>query len=290
MLRIRTVAFKDSLGKTYEIKKNQIENFPLQGGESANMIVTESWNQHGNTPTNALMESFDGDFIFIIQTAFMQPDEIAEERRKITSICNPLNGVIKMIVTLNNDTVFNRDITFTSAPVFPIGRENRNQEWQKVQLLYSANNPFWYAETEIMETFQGVEPLFNFPFTMSPTDPMIFGNVIPSKTATNYGQVQAPVVIKIKGSCVNPRIVNETTGEFIAFKDLTMELGDELVIETTFGQKKVELNGVNVFNKLDFASTFFNLEIGNNVIDFSDETNATETTIQFIYKNLYITL
>ena len=43
-----------------------------------------------------------------------------------------------------------------------------------------------------------------------------------------------------------------------------MVAGDELIIDTTFGRKKVELNGQNVFNKLDFASTFFNLIKGEN--------------------------
>jgi hypothetical protein len=290
MLKLQSILFSDSLGKTYEIKQRQIESFPLQGGESANWVATESWNQHGNTPINALMQPYEGELIFIIRTGYLQPEQIAEERRKITNICNPLNKTVKMTVTLNDGSVFNRDITFTSAPVFPVGFENRNKDWQKVQLLYSANNPFWYAETEIIESFQGVEPLFTFPFTMSPTTPIIFGNIIPSNVAVNEGQVDAPVLIEIKGACVNPRIENETTGEFIAFKDLVMNADDVLVIDTTFGQKRVELNKVNVFNKLDFASTFFNLQIGENAIDFTDETGSTETTIHFIYKNLYITI
>jgi hypothetical protein len=290
MLRIKNIKFTDKNNKIYEISKNQIETFPLVGGESAEWISTKSWNQHGNTPINALMNAYEGELVFIIRTAFMQPEEISQERRRITDICNPLNGEVDMTITLNDDSVFHRDITFVSAPVFPVGRENRNREWQKVQLLYSANNPFWYSETEILESFQGVEPLFHFPFTMSPTSPVIFGNVIPSNIATNQGQVDAPVVIEIRGACVNPRIENETTGEFIAFKDLTMVAGDVLVIDTTFGQKRVELNDENVFNKLDFASTFFNLKIGDNAIDFSDETGTNETTIHFIYKNLYVTI
>lgn len=282
--------FKDSKNQQYFINGSQVEAFPLQGGEEANMISTQVWNQHGNTHINALMESFDGELIFIIYTRNMRPDEIATARRKITNICNPLNGTITMTVTMNNDESFNRDITFTSAPSFPVGFENRNNDWQKVQLLYEANNPFWYAEAEIVESFQGVEPLFNFPFTMSPTTPIIFGEVIPSKVAINEGQVAAPVVIEINGTCVNPRITNETTGEFIAFKDLTMTANQTLVIDTTFGQKKVELDEENVFNKLDFNSTFFNLAIGENSIDFSDETGNPEATIHFIYKNLYVTI
>jgi hypothetical protein len=290
MLKIESIKMTDSKGNEYLIKHHQIESFPLIGGEPANMITTRSWNQHGETPINSLMEIYEGELVFIIRTSSLISAQISQERRRITNICNPLNGIVKMTVTLNDGSIYNRDITFVSAPIFPTGFENRNREWQKVQLLYSANNPFWYAENEILETFQGVEPLFNFPFTMSPTTPIIFGNIIPSNSATNQGQVDAPIVIEIKGACVNPRIDNETTGEFIAFKDLTMATNDVLIIDTTFGQKKVELNGVNVFNKLDFASTFFNLQIGDNVIDFTDETGATETTIHFKYRNLYITI
>jgi hypothetical protein len=65
---------------------------------------------------------------------------------------------------------------------------------------------------------------------------------------------------------------------------------DTLIIDTTFGQKRVELNDQNVFYKLDFDSTFFNLSIGENSIDFSDDTGSTSATIHFIYRNLFITL
>ena len=69
-----------------------------------------------------------------------------------------------------------------------------------------------------------------------------------------------------------------------------MDGSDELLIDTTFGQKRVELNGVNVFNKLDFTSTFFNLIRGSNEIDFSDESGSNTATILFIYQNLFISI
>jgi hypothetical protein len=290
MLKTLVVVFRDEDYNFLWINENQIQSFPLIGGESAEMITTKFWNQHGDTHINAMMDAPEGEFVFIIPTRNMIPEEIAEERRKITNICNPLKGTVKMIVILNDYTLYQRDITFVSAPIFPTGLENRNRDWQKVQLLYTANNPFWYSENEVIETFQGVEPLIKFPITMSTTNPIYFGNIIPSKIARNDGQVEAPVVIEVKGTCQNPKIENETTGEFIAFKDLIMDADDVLVIDTTFGQKKVELNGENIFNKLDFTSTFFNLQIGDNVIDFIDDLNAPDTTISFIYRNLYITI
>jgi hypothetical protein len=291
MLKVQSIKFTDSKNRSYLIQHRQIESFPLIGGEEARMISTQVWNQHGNTHINAFMEAFEGELIFIIYTSSMRDDQVEDARRSITDVCNPLNGTIQMTINLNNGSVYHRDVTFVAAPSFPTGIENRNTEWQKVQLLYSANNPFWYAETEIVESFQGVEPLFLFPFSMQPVvDPVIFGQVIPSNVAINKGQVEAPVVIQIKGSCVNPSITNETTGEFIAFKDLTMGSNQTLIIDTTFGQKKVELDGVNVFNKLDFDSTFFNLKIGENLIDFSDDTENPDAAIHFIYRNLFITI
>jgi hypothetical protein len=290
MLKVNSIEFKDSIDRVYTINKNQIESFPLIGGEDANMITTQVWNQHGTTPVNAFMEAFEGELIFVINTWDKSPTEIEILRRDITNVCNPLNGSVTMTVLLNNGTSYNRDITFTAAPSFPVGLENRNQMWQKVQLLYTANNPFWYSEAEIVESFQGSDASFEFPFSMSPTDPVIFGDVIPNKIAINEGQAEAPVIIEIQGACVNPMITNETTGEFIKFKDLTMVANDILIIDTSFGQKRVELNGVNVFNKLDFSSTFFNLVIGENSIDFTDDTASTTATILFIYKNLYITI
>ncbi len=277
--------------RSYLIKNSQIESFPLIGGEDARMISTQVWNQHGNTHISAFMEAYEGELVFIINTSSMRPEQIEAARRSITNICNPLNGLIQMTVTLNDGSIYHRDITFVAAPFFPTGFENRNRTWQKVQLMFAANNPFWYAETEIVESFQGVDSLFNFPFTMQPVvDPVIFGEIIPSNVAINEGQVEAPVVIQIQGSCINPTITNETTGEFIAFKNLTMNVNQTLMIDTTFGQKKVELDGVNVFNKLDFNSTFFNLVIGENLIDFSDDTGNPDAAIHFIYKNLFITI
>lgn len=290
MLKVESVQFKDSTNRIYTIPKSKLESFPLIGGEEANMVTTQVWNQHGTTPINAFIEAFEGELIFIIYTKNMSAAQIAEARREVTNICNPINGQVTMTVSLNSGAVFNRDITFTSAPHFPIGLENRNRDWQKVQLLYTANNPFWYSENEIVESFQGSDASFQFPFSMSITDPVVFGDVIPNKIAINEGQAEAPVTIEIQGACTNPMITNETTGEFIKFKNLTMVATDKLVIDTTFGQKRVELNGVNVFNKLDFSSTFFNLAIGENSIDFTDDTASTTATILFIYKNLYITI
>jgi hypothetical protein len=294
MLRAKKVTFEVKSGNAktnvLEINENQIENFPLIGGESAERITIKAVNQHGNTHIISYMEPVESELLFVLITDRLQDFQILEERQKIIDVCNPLNGTVQMKIELSDGSIFFRDVTFLNAPFFPIGFENRNDVWQKVQLQLEANNPFWYSENEIIETFRTSTPSFTFPFSMSPTEKVIFGEIIDSSIATNEGQAEAPIIIKIIGSCINPMIENVTTDEFIKFKDLTMNDTDELTIDTTFGQKKVELNGTNVFNKLDFSTTFFNLAIGENEIEFTDDTVSPTANIYFYYKNLYISI
>lgn len=289
MLKISKIEFwKDK--DVYTIQGRQIQDFPLIGGTKSDIITTRVWNQNGNTYVDSYMQPDDGQLIFALYTKFKDRYEVEILRKEISDLLNPLNGQLQMKVYLNSGSIYNRDIVLTSAPAFLTGAENRNPLWQKIQLEFTANNPFWYAEDEIVESFQAVTPEFLFPFTMDTTTPVIFGDIQPNNVATNEGQVPAPVTITILGACTNPRIDNVTTGEFIKLNNLTMGAADELVINTGFGEKSVKLNGSNIFNKLDFSSTFFNLIKGDNEIKFTDDTGNNSAAIHFVYKNLFITI
>jgi len=125
------------------------------------------------------------------------------------------------------------------------------------------------------------------------TEPVYFGAILPNNVAVNTGQVPAPVTIRIEGACINPRIgkiINDVEVAFIKFNNLTLTAKDVLEIQTAFGEKGVWLNGVSIFNKLDFSSDFFNLDVGPNEISFTDDTGSTAAAIHFIYKNLYVTV
>lgn len=287
MLKVDKIEFITADNQTYTINKNQLESFPLVGGGEARLVTSQVWNQNGNTLLNSYMEIESSTITFILLNDRKSDAEVEQQRRDLINICNPLKGTIKMQVYLSSGSIYNRDINFVSIPSMPVGLENRNEVWQKVLLQFDAQ-PFWYAEQELVETFKAVEALFSFPFSMSAADPVKFGTILPSNIAINSGQVAAPVTIKIIGACTNPRIDNITTGEFLKFNNLTMTANQTLEIDTTFGQKKVTLDGVNVFNKLDRTSTFFNLVVGENEIDFSDDTGGTAAAIHFIYKNLYL--
>lgn len=290
MLKVDSVEFLLGDYASYLIKGFQIQDFPLTGGTKADLITTKVFNQHGNTYIDSFMSEEDGELTFIIPTFNKNRYEVEEERKRLTAICNPLNGTLQMKVTLNSGSVYYKNVALVAAPTFLIGAENRNPNWQKVLIQYEANNPFWYSEEEIVESFQSVTPSFIFPFTISATNPIVFGEVQPNSIATNIGHVDAPVLIRIIGACTNPRIENLTTTEYMQFNNLVMLADDVLEINTAFGEKSVRQNGVNMFYKLDFSSTFFNLKVGENVIRFSDDYGTPSATIHFYYTNMWITI
>jgi Phage tail protein len=293
VLRIAEITFTNSEGRSLTIGntgKYLLTERLVTSGLPSTAFTTKAYNQHGRTFLENVYDEQSFTFNFLINNIGLSSYSIQSARREIADVFMPHLGEGTLSVTLETGDVFLRTVSVDIAPFFPSGFENSNTIWQHVEVEMVANNPYWYSSNEIFETFQAVEPLFNFPFTMSTSEPVIFGNVVPNQYAYNEGQAEAPVTIVIFGACVNPSITNVTTGEFIRFKNLTMDANDVLEIDTTFGQKKVELNGETVFNKLDFSSTFFNLKTGYNEIDFSDDTGSNTATIHFIYRNQFISI
>lgn len=81
------------------------------------------------------------------------------------------------------------------------------------------------------------------------------------------------------GEVLNPRIDNLTTGEFLkigyANNPMQLKSGDHLVIKTGIGTQRIELNGINISNKKDRASSYFQLTEGQNALKYSAESGYT---------------
>ncbi|KXA13728.1 phage distal tail protein, partial [Clostridium perfringens] len=111
------------------------------------------------------------------------------------------------------------------------------------------------------------------------------------KNVYNDGHIETPVEIIFKGPALNPSITNSTTGEFIKV-DRELTTDDILYIKTNFGEKKVEIerNGIreNAFHYIDLDSTFFNLELGDNLIEYRTENDLEPQSVEIRYRNRYI--
>lgn len=111
------------------------------------------------------------------------------------------------------------------------------------------------------------------------------------KNIVNEGHVETPLEIIFKGPALNPCVINNRTGEFIKVtKELTSD--DTLYITTAFGNKKVEIerNGIrsNAFNYIDLDSTFFNLKVGDNMLEYTTDNDLEPQGVEIIYKNRYL--
>ena len=95
-------------------------------------------------------------------------------------------------------------------------------------------------------------------------------------TVVNDGDLDAGLVLTFtaKGPVTNPRLDNLTTGQFIRVL-CTLAQGDVLTVSTVRGRKRVELNGVNISQKKDPQSSFFQLVRGKNVLRYAADENVT---------------
>lgn len=106
----------------------------------------------------------------------------------------------------------------------------------------------------------------------------------------NDGDVPASLQIHFiaeRGPVTNPKIILVGTGKFIRVK-VEMQKGDTLLIDTNNRHQVIELNGVNIYNKIDRLSEPFELEIGSNYLEYDADENYTNLDVKLYYTPLYL--
>ena len=102
---------------------------------------------------------------------------------------------------------------------------------------------------------------------------------------TNYGWTTTYPVITIIGPCIDPRIDDVTTGEFLQF-DTTMVANDTLVINTDL--RTVTLNGVSRRAILNNSSTWFAAPPGTSYYTFTADGTDGNTSCLVQWRSAYI--
>ncbi|OAO79815.1 phage-related protein (tail protein) [Anoxybacillus flavithermus] len=209
---------------------------------------------------------------------------LLQQRQYLASVFNPKlrQGILRYE---NGEVVREIEAVPDGVPVFPSGKDNRGPTFQKAIVNLLCPNPFWKS-TEIKEepTF---EPLFQFPFE----GVFEIGVQRDLRIIMNDGDAPTPVFIEFHGPAVNPMIVNRTTGEFIKVNQ-TLGENEIMEIDTTPGKKSVyfvQPDGTkrNVFNWIDLESTFFQLVVGENEIEYSADSDIQGAIVNIRYNKLY---
>ncbi len=107
----------------------------------------------------------------------------------------------------------------------------------------------------------------------------------------NGGHIESPVRIVFYGPASNPKIENQTTGQYIKINKVLLA-GDVLTIDTAYGVKTVTLTtgGVtsNAIQYLDLASEFWSLNVGQNAVRFTDDSSSTSARCGIFWRSRYL--
>jgi hypothetical protein len=282
---MQRIIFTNARGQSVELKSSApflLQSVDGLGDVDADTQTQKSPFQDGSTYIDSVLQ----ERAISMQIAILASDTatLLQQRQYLAAVFNPKLGLGTLRYE-NDETIREIEAVPDGVPTFPSGRDNRGQTFQKALVNLLCPNPFWKS-TEITEepTF---EPLFQFPFD----GVFEIGVQRDNRIIVNDGDAPAPLYIEFHGPAVNPIIVNRTTGEFIKVNQ-TLGENEVMKIDTTPGRKSVyfiQPDGTerNVFNWIDPESTFFQLAIGENEIEYSADSDIQGAIVNIRYKKLY---
>lgn len=106
----------------------------------------------------------------------------------------------------------------------------------------------------------------------------------------NDGDVPTGVRIQFiakRGSVKNPKITLVGTGQFVRVK-VEMKEKDILLVDTNIRHQVIELNGENIYQKIDRLSEPFELQVGSNYLEYDADENYTNLDVRLFYTPLYL--
>lgn len=267
-------------GKTITLGKEELYKIiSVEGLDSSDyeINITDNIFGFGGTINNKKIKKRP-----IVIEADCRDIENAEDiRRNLISFFNPMHEGI-LIVNMNGTE---RYIKYNTEKF----KDKRKNLYDPLNFIVDliCPNPF-FKEIEIGNQIStwigGWKFKFKLPFRFKQKGE-------PRKNIYNSGDVETPVEIIFKGPAVNPKICNLTTGEFVRV-NRTLSSDDTLYINTERGNKTIEIerNGIrkNAFNYIDLDSTFFQLTLGDNLIEYSTDNNLDPQSVEIKYSNRFL--
>ncbi|MCI2161309.1 MAG: phage tail family protein [Oscillospiraceae bacterium] len=142
-------------------------------------------------------------------------------------------------------------------------------------------NPYFIGD-EFSDNIAGKVPMLLTPFSIfkGANLTLAYRKYNNELTVINPGAVSTGLEIEFIATNVvkNPRIDNLTTGEFLRVI-VDMKAGDHLIVTTEHGNKRIELNGVNISQKKDRTSTFFQILEGENTLSYTADDGYTNLEV-----------
>ena len=281
-----SILFNDKGGITEDILLSHIEGLGHPGATSQK---TQGVSQDGEDAEDALLDPRSIRADITIRTK--SREKLYELKRKVYRIINPktynksTNKKGELLLYYTNDY---KKYRIYARVEDSVDFNARFLNHDKATISFLCVDPYWLDAEGIDIDIKSVRGGLKFPLIL----PSHFALVSFYKEIENIGDIDVPVQIEYTGPATNPRITNETTGEYI---QVNMEIGEKekLVINTAEGQETVNLitphEVKDVYNNIDLNSTFFKLIVGKNLIKYSSDAETSKDSVKIKeYTNKYL--
>ncbi|MDU5010699.1 phage tail family protein [Clostridium sporogenes] len=287
---MQKIIFKNERGQSIELGNSApfiLTKIEL-GSPKTTILTSKSPGQDGKTHHGTFLD----ERILPIEGAIVGDtvEDMYRKRQKLCSIFNPkINGTLTYI---NNASEHVINCIVDSSPTF----REQIDDMQEFLIQFYCPNPLWMDLIEEKEEIALWVGDFHFPLIIPEETGIIMGHRISNLivNAKNKGDVECGMRIEFRAlaTVVNPSLFDVYTRKYIKVKR-TLQAGDKLVINTSFGNKRVEMiksNGtkINVFNYIDLASEFLQLKVGDNLLRYDSEKGLDNLEMALYYKPLYI--
>lgn len=255
-------------------------------GVDSTVYSASSIGQHGDTYTGVRVEPRK---IKITGRIRAPGDKNAQvtARRKLMRVFNPeLAGTLTYVFGK-----YERSIPAILEGMPEYKRED--DVYPKFKIELKCLSPFWVEQSDEHLDIATWDEKWVFPWVID--DGFEFATKEASQVASvlNKGDVSvgATFVLTATGAAVNPQIFNADTREFLKI-NYTLQTGDVLTMCTEYGNKVIRLhrNGemIDLYRELDVDSSFFQLAVGENNIQYDADSGADNLDVKVQYKQKYV--
>lgn len=255
-----------------------------EGIESSTYLVHTSSNatQDGSTVSGKKVSER------IITVRFAIDDLLNAEilRSRLIKFFNP-KYPITLEVTYSDTT---RKITGEIQSFLFVSQESM-WDYLEAELSVICVNPYFENMDNFGKNIASITPQFAFPLTILPGGKIHGYKTFKQETVlVNDGEVSTGIEIHLiasRGPVSNPKITKVSTGEFIEVIR-EMNKGDVIKINTNIGKKSITSNDQNITKEKNKLSTFFSIDVGDNVIKYDAAENYTNLDVKLYYTPKYL--
>lgn len=164
---------------------------------------------------------------------------------------------------------------------------------ETIQISLICPRPYFEDLETIYTQLSKIIKMFEFPFYFDRPEELAEITAYPQCSIINSGDVECGCVIKIEidEAVTDLNIYNTTRQEYLSF-EYEFAANDEITISTVSGDMfaRILRNGeqINLLNFVKGGSTWFKLDIGENIFTFSVTSGSVDSvSMQFENYNLY---